>query len=101
MSENDHSKSRRRFLRTGTRILPLISLPLLAGTLRAAESCADPDENNGLRAALAYTEQSADAAQACGKCTYFSDEKAGCGHCQIFNGPANAKGHCTSWSRTS
>jgi len=64
-----------------------------------AATCASPDGSDAsLRQSLHYVEASADPAQHCSGCSFFSDPKAACGSCMIFGGPANINGHCDSWS---
>jgi hypothetical protein len=62
-------------------------------------ACAKPDgSDSSLRESLHYTESTADSAQRCSGCGFFSNASGSCGQCAIFNGPANANGHCDSWA---
>lgn len=56
--------------------------------------------NPALRAALNFTEQSANPAETCKGCAFFvNDDPSGkCGSCKIFTGPTNPNGRCDSWA---
>lgn len=91
---------RRRFIAMCSQ-LPLVAVTWVA-VAKAEEICADPDALSGgeqaLRASLDYTDRSADAAKACGGCTFFMAGGEMCGNCQILGGPVDARGHCSSWT---
>jgi len=53
----------------------------------------DPEK----RAALHYTEQSADPAKACDICQYY-EGRGSCGNCRILETLVNPAGTCDSWS---
>lgn len=94
--------SRRRFMRLGLALTPLVAVAMAPRQLFAAEGeCVDPSEMEGLRASLGYVEKSPDAKQTCKQCAFFnSNEQDGaCGPCQIFHGPVNEAGYCQSWSK--
>lgn len=88
----------------------------VAGTALAVAACGKKQETAGgtacadessltssewsLRQSAHYVEKSANPAETCSVCEFFTAEGSGpCGHCQIFNGPANAGGRCDSWAK--
>ncbi len=88
------SISRRNLLRIAATVLG-------ASTVQraTAAACVTPDAPDaGLRKSLNYTEASANPAQRCSACAFFSEAKESCGNCMIFSGPANINGRCDSWS---
>jgi hypothetical protein len=90
-------------------LLALVPTALLLTTSceqKTANVCANPDQlTEGelqLRASLAYTEASPDAAQLCRKCAFFEPQgDAPCGNCKILKGPVNRAGRCNSFSAAS
>ena len=104
------NNSRRDFLARG---LVLVSLTVPGAAMAQEAVCADPASlplsQKNRRRAVGYSEPSADAARACGLCTFFtasnsgsisgsiSESKAACGTCTMLGGgPVRAQGDCTS-----
>lgn len=50
------------------------------------------------RAALAYSDVSADATKTCDHCQQFVPGEEDCGTCKILKGPIHPKGSCKSFS---
>lgn len=110
------NNSRRDFLAHG---LALASLAVPGAALAQGAVCADPASlplsQKNRRRSVGYSEPSADAARACGLCTFFtasnsgsnsanisgsiSESKAACGTCTMLGGgPVSAQGVCTSFT---
>ena len=85
---------RRGFLVLGLGVVFGVSHALADEPKVCAKSYAgDPEK----RAALHYTEQSADPAKACEICQYF-EPRGSCGNCRILETMVNPAGTCDSWS---
>lgn len=91
--------SRRVILRRAIGALSVVTLAPLTARVATAASCSDP-ASESLRESLNYKEESAQPAQACSACAFFTAAGA-CGNCTILSDTVNPKGHCDSWSAKS
>jgi len=70
-------------------------------------ACNEPgqlsDSDLGMRSSLGYVDVSANPAETCGGCQYFTAQGtgAGCGSCQFLPGQVSNAGRCNSWSAKS
>ena len=101
--------TRRAVLRRGIQIsvggVSLLALNGCGGSKNEQFSCVDPDElsegERSMRVSMEYTDVSANAAESCSECAFFSAAESACGECELLGGQVSETGHCDSWSAKS